>query len=388
MEEKALLQSRLQTEFEWFHRHPELALEETETTRRIMERLEQIDGVELLELGLSTGALAKITGDPAGPVVAIRADIDALPITEDSGLAYASECPGRMHACGHDFHTTALLGAAELLAGQRDQLSGSVILLFQPAEEAAHGGERVVQTGFIQRERIQQIFGLHTRPELPVGTVAIAPGPFSAAVDRFLYRIIGSGGHGSAPQDTRDPIPAAARLVGSLQEIVSRKLSPLDTAVVSVTRITAGTSWNIIPGEAELEGTVRSLDPAVRQTIVQEMERYAKALDAEGYQVDFQWLPGCPATDNDAALAALVERTARERGLQVVPQHPEMGGEDFSCYQELIPGAFFFVGTEGNYPAHNARFTVDPAALTPTAELMCTIVFQALNYLKEGFNNG
>lgn len=377
------LQARLRREFEWFHRHPELALEEVETTRRIVEHLERLDGVELLELGLPTGALAKISGDPAGPVVAVRADIDALPIAEESGLNYTSEHPGCMHACGHDFHTTALLGAAELLSNRRDQLPGSVIVLFQPAEEASHGGARVVQTGFIPREGIRQIFGLHTDPELPVGTIAIAPGPFSAAVDRFLYRITGSGGLGSAPQDTRDPIPAAARLVGSLQEIVSRRLSPHQPAVVSVTRITAGTSWNIIPDTAELEGTVRSFDPAVRQRIVQELELRARALEAEGWQVDVQWLPGCPATNNDAALAALVECTARERGFRVVPQHPEMGGEDFSCYQEQIPGAFFQVGTGGDYPLHNARFTVDPAALAPAAELMCAVVCRALEHMTE-----
>lgn len=377
------LQSRLQNQFEWFHRHPELALREFETTAHIKQLLSQTNGVTLLDLGLPTGALAKITGDPEGPVVAVRADIDALPIQELSGLAYASEHEGCMHACGHDFHTTALLGIAELLAQQREQLPGSVILLFQPAEEAEHGGEKVVQTGLFAREKIRQIFGLHTRSGLPVGTVAIAPGPFSAAVDRFLYKITGYGCHGSAPQNGVDPIPAAARLVGALQEIVSRKLSPQDTAVVSVTRFTSGTSWNIIPDDAELEGTVRSFDPAVRQTIVDHMARCAKALTEEGYRVDFQWLPGCPATHNDQALAELVKQVAKGEGLRVIPQHPEMGGEDFSCYQELVPGAFFYVGTGGSYPGHNARFTVDPAALAPASRLMAKIVTEALLRLKE-----
>lgn len=368
----------LRTEFEWFHRHPELALAETLTTAHIKERLEEIDGIEMLDLGLETGALARIVGDPAGPVIAIRADIDALPITEASGLAYSSEHTGCMHACGHDFHTTALLGVASILAADRDSLPGTVMLLFQPAEEAEHGGARVVETGIFERYGIRKILGQHTKPGLPVGTIAIAPGPFSAAVDRFSYRIIGSGGHGSAPQRTLDPIPAAARLVSSLQEIVSRRVNPMDTAVVSVTRITSGTSWNIIPEDAELEGTVRSFSPAVRESIVKEMEARGAALRAEGYQVEFNWIPGCPATNNDADLSELVRRGAADLGFQVVPQHPDMGGEDFSCYQELIPGAFYYVGTGGDYPAHNARFTVDPAALAPSAVLMAELARRLL----------
>lgn len=378
-----LLQSGLQREFEWFHRHPELALHEFETTEHIRQCLAGIDGVELLELGLPTGVLARITGDPDGPVIAVRADIDALPITEQSGLPYASQNDGCMHACGHDFHITALLGVAQLLANQREKLPGTVILLFQPAEEAEHGGEKVVNTGLFEREKIQQVFGLHTRSGMPVGAISIGPGPFSAAVDRFLYVITGSGGHGSAPQKTIDPIPAAARLVGALQEIVSRRISPLHSAVISVTRLTAGTSWNIIPDSAELEGTVRSFDPQVRQMIVERMNAYAAALTAEGYRADFRWTPGCPATNNDEDLAELVRQTALDEHFRVVPQQREMGGEDFSCYQELVPGAFFYVGTGGEFPGHNARFTVDPAALAPAARLMAKIVIKALLRLKE-----
>lgn len=377
------LQENLEQQFQWFHRHPETALEEYKTTAHIKELLAKIEGVELLDLGLPTGALAKITGSKEGPIIALRADIDGLPIKEDSGLPYCSEHLGCMHACGHDFHTTVLLGVAALLAKRKKDISGTVILLFQPAEEAAHGGEKVVNTGLFEREKIRQIFGLHVREGLPVGTVAIAPGPFSAAVDRFIYEITGSGGHGSAPQDTLDPIPAAARLVGQLQEIVSRKIPPAEAAVLSVTRFTAGSSWNIIPDSAQLEGTVRSFNPQVRQTILKEMTARKEALSAEGYQVDFQWLPGCPATNNDTELAAFVEEEAKREGFQVIAQHPEMGGEDFSCYQELVPGAFFHVGVGGEYPAHNARFTVDPAALAPAAKLLTEIAVQALRRIEE-----
>lgn len=377
------LQETLRERFEWFHRHPETALQEFETTAKIRELLGQIPNVELLDLGLETGALAKITGKAGGPVVAVRADIDALPIREQTKLPYASENDGCMHACGHDFHTTALLGTAKLLGEKSESLPGTVILLFQPAEEAEHGGEKVVKTGLFEREKIRQIFGLHVRAGLPVGTIAIAKGPFSAAVDRFLITITGVGCHGSAPEKGLDPIPAAARLVGSLQEIVSRRISAREAAVVSVTRISAGTSWNIIPDSAELEGTVRSFRPEVRQAVVNNIERYISGLRAEGYEVDFRWIPGCPATDNDEKLAALVAETARHQGFEVIPQYPEMGGEDFSCYQELVPGAFFHVGTGDGYPGHNAKFAVDPAALAPASRLMAEIVTQALNRLEE-----
>ena len=491
------LQTYLLEHFQWLHRHPELALKEYETTNYVKNVLKQTEGVELLNLGLDTGALAKIEGKEPGGVVAIRADIDALPILEESGLSYSSENDGCMHACGHDFHTTALLGVAKLLGGEREHIKGTVILLFQPAEEAEHGGEKVVNTGMFEKYKIEKIFGLHTKQNMPVGTIAIAPGPFSAAVDRFLYTVKGMGchgsapqtgldpipaaarlvgslqeivsrrispmetavisvtrftsgtswniipetarlegtvrtfnpkvreqivklmqaqaegleregyqveftwipgcpatnndadlaelvrkeameGHGSAPQTGLDPIPAAARLVGSLQEIVSRRISPMETAVISVTRFTSGTSWNIIPETARLEGTVRTFNPKVREQIVKLMQAQAEGLEREGYQVEFTWIPGCPATNNDADLAELVRKEAMEEGFHVTLQHPEMGGEDFSCYQELVPGAFFHVGTGGKYPAHNSKFTVDPAALLGASKLMSEIVKKAL----------
>ncbi len=377
------LQDELKALFEDFHRYPELALEEFETTDRIREELAKIKGVEILHLGLSTGLLAKIVGDPDGPVAAIRADIDALPVTEKTGLPYASEISGKMHACGHDFHLTSLIGDIKLLAARKEEIPGTVIFLFQPAEEAEHGGEKVAQTGFIEREKISHIFGLHVRTGLPVGTIAVSKGPFSAACDRFLYRIRGKGCHGSAPQEGLDPITAGSRLVTSLQEVVSRNINARDTIVVSVTRFTAGKSWNVIPEEAELEGTVRSFDPALRQLVRERMERKGKALEAEGYAVEFDWLPGCPATDNDGELADLIEETAKQQGFQVIPQQPEMGGEDFSCYQEVIPGGFFHIGVGGQGPAHNENFYGDEAALAPSAELMTEIVIRDLTLLSD-----
>lgn len=376
-------EKELKEHYIWLHKHPELALCEVETTAYIREALSVIEGVEILPWKLETGILARIQGTAQEPVILLRADIDALPITEESGVAYSSVHPGRMHACGHDFHTASMLGTAKLLAEQRDKLAGTILILFQPAEEAEHGGEKVVNTGIFEKYPIRQVFGLHVKNGVPVGTIEIAPGPFTAAVDRFAINIKGCGAHGSAPERALDPIPAAARLVGSLQEIVSRKIKPGNPAVVSVTHFTSGTSWNIIPETAELEGTVRSFDKDVRALIVSEMERKTNALKEEGYEVRFDWLPGCPATNNDADLSELVASVAAEKGFKVTPQKPEMGGEDFSCYQELVPGAFFYVGTGNGAPAHNARFALDLSALAPASALMAEVAVTALDRLAE-----
>lgn len=365
-------------DLQWLHRHPEVALHEFETTRYILSALEEIEGVEIVHLGLPTGTLARIAGDSNGPVVAVRADIDALPLDEESGLDYASENAGAMHACGHDFHTAALLALARLLSQKRSSLPGTVYLLFQPAEESAYGGQQVVNTGFIEREGIQAIFAMHVSAQHPVGTIAIAPGPFNAAVDRFHYKITGRGGHASAPHEGLDPIPAAAHLVGRINDLVSRRIDTTKPAVVSVSQIHAGTAWNIMPETAELEGTARSFHPDVRERIANTLAAEAQALRAEGYHVDLQWLPGCPATNNDTALAERIAGIAREQGFRVVPQYPKMGGEDFSCYQERIPGALFDVGTGSAHPLHNPKFIADPAALVPAVRLMEEVVLRTL----------
>lgn len=371
-------QAKLRADFEWFHRHPELALCEYETTRRIREALGEIEGVELLDLGLKTGALARISGG-RGASVALRADIDALPIQEESGLAYSSKTTGRMHACGHDFHTAALLGAARLLAKRRDALKGAVYLLFQPAEEAEHGGAKVVGTGLFDRYPIRSIYALHVKPNVPVGVIEISQGPFSAAVDRFHYEIRGRGCHASAPQTGLDPIPAAARLVTALQEIVSRGIDPMESAVVSVAKIAAGTTWNVLPEKAELEGTVRTFQKEIRQFVHARMDALAGALRAQGYEVAFDARFGCPATNNDASAARLIAKTAAALGFAVEAQHPGMGGEDFSCFQEIVPGALFHIGTGPSAPAHNPRFAVDPSALSKTSKLLAGIAEAALH---------
>ncbi len=372
------LDKELRAHYSHLHAHPELALEEYETTAYILEQLKETDGVEILDFPLKTGVWARIGSGKKGKNISLRADIDALPITEESGVEYASEYPGKMHACGHDFHTAALLGAAKILSSQRETLQGNVYLLFQPAEEASHGGEKVAQTGILQEYGIREIYALHVKNKVSVGTIEIAEGPFSATVDKFTISIHGKGGHGSAPQQCLDPIPAAARLIGSLNEIISRKLKPGTKAVISVTKVSAGSTWNVIPEEALLEGTIRSFEEEVTNLLHREVEKRVKELEAEGYRTECSITSGCPATKNDAKCARLIEEAAKESGFEVKPQQAEMGGEDFSCFQQLIPGALFHVGTGDGAGAHNPQFKLDLDALLPAACLLADIAKAAL----------
>lgn len=373
--------SQLRSHYTHLHAHPELALEEYETTAYIREQLGKISGVEILPFPLKTGVFARIEGQDqkgAKNAIALRADIDALPITEESGVEYASVYPGKMHACGHDFHTSALLGAATLLSAQRDSLQGSVYLLFQPAEESSHGGEKVAGTGILEEYGILEIYALHVKNGVAVGTIEIAEGAFSATVDRFTIRIKGKGGHGSAPQNCLDPIPAAARLVTSLQEIVSRKLTPGAKAVISVTRIASGSTWNVIPEDAYLEGTIRSFEDEITHLLHREVRLRVQELEVEGYETECQITSGCPATRNDAECAHLIAEVALKNAMKVLPQQPEMGGEDFSCFQKLVPGALFHIGTGDGAGAHNPKFIVDLDALEPAAVLLADIATAAL----------
>lgn len=354
--------------FERLHRMPELSLREVETTRVIKEVLGAIEGVELLDLNLPTGALARVHGGVSGPAVALRADIDALPIREESGLAYAS-ANGLMHACGHDFHTTALLGAASVLAEHRNELAGTVYLLFQPAEEDGHGARAVVAAGALQPLGIRRLFGLHVDSRLPAGVVALPNGALSASVDHITIAVGGRGTHAARPQVGRDPIVAASRLVGDLQEAVSRTVDPFEPAVVSITRIAGGASWNIIPESVELEGTVRTMNPVVREAIRSEVQTRVDALGAEGYTASLSWEECCDPVINDSELAETARAVARDAGLELGGFEASMGGEDFSDLYSIAPGVFAYVGVGCAYPLHNPRFVADEAALPAAVRL-------------------
>ena len=375
MERKALEQ-KLTGFFEELHMHPELSYEEYETTERIKRELAAA-GIEILQIPLKTGVTAIVRGAKPGKTYGLRCDIDALPIAEETDLTYKSKTPGKMHACGHDFHTAAVFGAALLLQERKEELQGNVKILFQPAEESSHGAETVLETGVFSD--VTAIFGLHTAAYLPVGTLGIRAGSVMAAVDRFELNITGTGRHGGHPDDGVDTILVAASVIQAFQSIVGRNLNPFHTGVVSVTRINGGNTWNVIPDKVELEGTVRSMEKDDRIFIERRMREIAEhTAAAYGANAELLWYPGPPATVNEKAWSAFAQKVAEESGFEVVPQRNSTGGEDFAFYLEKIPGCFINVGTGVGYPNHHPKFYADEAALTPAAEYLEKLLVEAL----------
>lgn len=375
MERKALEQ-KLTSFFEELHMHPELSYEEYETTERIKRELAAA-GIEILQIPLKTGVTAIVRGAKPGKTYGLRCDIDALPIEEETDLPYKSKTPGKMHACGHDFHTAAVFGAALLLQERKEELQGTVKILFQPAEESSHGAETVLETGVLSD--VTAIFGLHTAAYLPVGTLGIRAGSVMAAVDRFELNITGTGCHGGHPDEGVDTILVAASVIQAFQSIVGRNLNPFHTGVVSVTRINGGNTWNVIPDKVELEGTVRSMEKDDRIFIERRMREIAEhTAAAYGANAELLWYPGPPATVNEKAWSAFAQKVAEESGFEVVPQRNSTGGEDFAFYLEKIPGCFINVGTGVGYPNHHPKFYADEAALTPAAEYLEKLLVEAL----------
>lgn len=375
MERKALEQ-KLTGFFEELHMHPELSYEEYETTERIKRELAAA-GIEILQIPLKTGVTAIVRGAKPGKTYGLRCDIDALPIEEETDLPYKSKTPGKMHACGHDFHTAAVFGAALLLQERKEELQGNVKILFQPAEESSHGAETVLETGVLSD--VTAIFGLHTAAYLPVGTLGIRAGSVMAAVDRFELNITGTGCHGGHPDEGVDTILVAASVIQAFQSIVGRNLNPFHTGVVSVTRINGGNTWNVIPDKVELEGTVRSMEKDDRIFIERRMREIAEhTAAAYGANAELLWYPGPPATVNEKAWSAFAQKVAEESGFEVVPQRNSTGGEDFAFYLEKIPGCFINVGTGVGYPNHHPKFYADEAALTPAAEYLEKLLVEAL----------
>lgn len=375
MERKALEQ-KLTGFFEELHMHPELSYEEYETTERIKRELAAA-GIEILQIPLKTGVTAIVRGAKPGKTYGLRCDIDALPIAEETDLPYKSKTPGKMHACGHDFHAAAVFGAALLLQERKEELQGNVKILFQPAEESSHGAETVLETGVLSD--VTAIFGLHTAAYLPVGTLGIRAGSVMAAVDRFELNITGTGCHGGHPDEGVDTILVAASVIQAFQSIVGRNLNPFHTGVVSVTRINGGNTWNVIPDKVELEGTVRSMEKDDRIFIEKRMREIAEhTAAAYGANAELLWYPGPPATVNEKAWSAFAQKVAEESGFEVVPQRNSTGGEDFAFYLEKIPGCFINVGTGVGYPNHHPKFYADEAALTPAAEYLEKLLVEAL----------
>ncbi|MBQ8596725.1 MAG: amidohydrolase [Lachnospiraceae bacterium] len=366
------LEQKLHEWFEWFHMHPELSYEEYETTAKIREILTE-SGVEILPYELETGLVAIVRGEQTGPVQALRCDIDALPVLEESGLSYASLEAGKMHACGHDFHIVAGLGCALLLNEKKSELKGTVKIIFQPGEESAVGALKILATDVM--EDVERIWGFHSDPTNEVGTVGIRDGYVAAAADRFLVSVKGVGCHGAHPDHGVDPIPAAAAMVQAFQTIITRNIDAFHPALLSVTRIEAGQTWNVIPETAELEGTVRTMnkeDRALAEKRMREIAEHTAA--AYGCQAVFEWHPGSPAVYNEVGMAAQSAEVALKRGLQVVPEESSMGGDDFSFYEEKIPGCYVKIGTGKGPTIHQPGFTIDKNVLLPAAEYLSELV--------------
>ena len=363
----------IESQKEWFrrlHRHPELGLKEYDTTAMICEILEK-NWIRQRTCPLPTGAVAEI-GSGDGPVIGIRADIDALPVREMSGLPYASEVPGVMHACGHDFHTAAVLGTALMLKEMEDELPGKAVIIFQPAEEITSGGKPMAQSGVT--DDVDTLMAIHTYPFFEVGTIGIREGAVMAAVDQFTIRLTGLGGHAGYPHKTIDPVPPLAEMTLALQTVVSRRNSPFDTALISITHLEAGNTWNVIPETAIMEGTVRTLDPAVRKRMRGDIIRVCEGISAaHGLKCEVGWIEGPPALYNDDRLCGIAREEAAKLGLKVDRQEDTMGGEDFAeflCCPRKRPGLFIRIGTGGGIANHHPRFTADPDALYPASCLL------------------
>lgn len=376
---ETLIQDLIQKRRE-LHQYPEVAFEEKETTRRLTNWLEEA-GIPILPLNLETGVVAEITGAHPGPVIALRSDIDALPVTEETNLSFESKVPGKMHACGHDFHMAAILGAALLLNEQKENLHGSVRILFQPAEEVAEGAEWITERGAL--EGVSAIFGMHNKPDLPVGTIGIKSGSLMASVDRFKITFKGIGGHAGIPHETVDPIIIASQYVLAAQTILARKIDLFHNAVLSITHIEGGSTWNVIPDTVMLEGTVRTFQPEARQQIEYWMKKMAESTaEGQGGKVEFSWMPKMPTVQNDTAYKEVLWQTAVELGYKPIEAEPSSGGEDFAFYQEHVPGFFVWMGSNGAKQWHHPEFTVDEAAIKVASEYFANLAVNVLDNAK------
>ena len=369
-----------------FHQIPELGFEEYETSALINDYLKNW-GIETKRNVGETGVTALIKGKGEGKTIAIRADIDALPIEEKTDLGFASKNKGKMHACGHDSHITIALGTAKVLSKYKDRLNGNIKFIFQPAEEILSGAKAMIEDGVLKDPEVDAIIGLHNWPELNSGEIGIKTGSIMAAADKFEVVIKGVGGHGALPHKTVDPIVVSAEIINALQRIISREIDPQETAVISIGTLNSGTAFNIIPDELKFSGTVRTFDDNIRKYIARRMEEIiSAACQGAGCDFDFDYHFGIPATVNDEKFTQRVIKVLREklRDTKIVePVTPSMGGEDFSLFLNKVPGTYFFLGT-GNeekgiiHSIHHPKYIIDEDILPIGVKAFSEIV---LNYL-------
>ena len=372
------------------HEYPELSGEEVETSKRIQKKLDQY-GIPCESGFAGTGVLGIIKGDKPGGTVALRADIDALSITEQTNLDFASRHPGKMHACGHDVHTAMLLGAGAVLNNRKKELKGTILLVFQPAEENAPtgGAKQMMEDGVFDPYKPDVILAQHVWPDLPVGQFGIMPGPIMGNSDRFKIVIKGASGHASMPHQTVDAIVVANQVISALQTIVSRNVDPMDSAVITIGKIEGGYRYNVVADEVTLEGTARTFRDETKALVKDRLHTIVKGIvDAMGANADIQYWDGYPATVNTPEWADLVKATAsRLFGESSVPSlQPSMGGEDFGRFLQKYPGVYYWLGTstgEGQKPLHDPQFKVNEDAIPIGIELMAQAALDALNQLQE-----
>jgi hippurate hydrolase len=360
------------------HAHPELGNDLPRTQAAVLDALSGLD----LDIATGTSVTSVVAtlrgtaggGDP-GRCIVLRGDMDALPMPEDTGLPFASADDGTMHACGHDAHTAMLVGAARLLSRHRDELTGTVRFMFQPGEEGHHGARAMIEEGVLDGPRADGAFAIHAIANLPSGLVATRGGPLMASADQFYLTVTGRGGHASMPHDTLDPIPVACEIVMALQSMVTRRVSVFDPAVVTVARITAGTTTNVIPEVAKVSGTIRTLSPATRRAVLEQVRRVAEGVaSAHGAGCEVSFDEGYPVTVNDAGFADFARSVASrllgaERTMELPT--PVMGAEDWSYVLQEVPGAMAFLGVcppevapSKAEPNHSNRMVLHEAAMT------------------------
>jgi amidohydrolase len=374
-----------------FHIHPELGFREVRTAGIVAKELEAL-GLEVTKGVGKTGVVGLLEGSKPGPTLLVRFDMDALPIVEETGAAYASQNQGVMHACGHDGHTAIGLTVAKILQNHRNELAGTIKFCFQPSEEGTNGeelggNEMMIRDGVLDGPKVERTLAMHLWNDKPLGWVGVAPGPVMAGAELFTVKLTGRGGHGAAPHLTIDPIVAAAQVIVALQTITSRNIAPLQAAVVSVTTVHSGTTFNVVPQEAELTGTIRTFDLEVRKKVLERFDQIVRGTaETLGCQVSIDLKRVTPAVVNDEAITARVQSTARE----VLPDpdldtdsYMTMGAEDMAFMQEKIPGCYFFIGSNNkprhlDYGHHHPKFDFDEEALVRGAALMAAAAIDVL----------
>jgi amidohydrolase len=375
---------------EWrrdFHQNPELGFEEKRTSQIVAEHLEKL-GLEVNRGVGGTGVVGLLQGKEPGPTIGLRADMDALPIQDQKNVSYCSKVPGKAHVCGHDAHTSILMGAAQYLSKNERPQRGNIKFIFQPAEEGLGGARAMIEDQVLHDPQVNAIAGLHVNTGIPTGRITGVRGIGCAAADRIKIKIIGKGGHAAHPHLAVDSVSVTAEVISALQHIASRQVDPLDSVVITIGKIHGGAAGNIIAPDVELIGTVRTLNPNLREQMPSRIERVVKGItEALGATYDFSYTMGYPSIINDDGMVDLLQHTADQvlgsNKYEIVK--PTMGGEDFSYFTQQVPGVFFRLGV-GNedknivHPGHHPMFDIDEDALPIGVALLSTI---ALNYLKQ-----